>query len=333
MPGFIPKSASAIFATAVLVGVFAGTPAPARAETWTLYTPTPSPTTSTKDMQAAVARIEKETNGELVIRINLGGSLQIQANDITQAVSDNVIQLGDDQFYSGNIPIAGLDRLPGLIRDLNEYDKATPILQPYVDALYAKYNVTILATTHFPKTYFLARNKLTSLADIKGMKVRSFAPEVSEAIKRLGGIPVSLAFAEIAPAMDRGVVDGLITSIPVAYVFRDLIKYEFQMPVNVATSIYLIVNNDAFKKLSPKNQEIVKRVFKEELAGTDKKLRDEEDDLTNKMVTGGMTLTKATPADVASFEGTMSSYWNEWAIQRGPDAVQALKKIRDAIGR
>ena len=51
--------------------------------------------------------IDKATGGELKVRLHLSGTLQISASNITQAVGDNVVQLGDDLFNSGNISGGG----------------------------------------------------------------------------------------------------------------------------------------------------------------------------------------------------------------------------------
>jgi TRAP-type C4-dicarboxylate transport system substrate-binding protein len=50
--------------------------------------------------------MEKETGGAVTIRLHLGGSLPIDTTTITQALSDNVVQLGDDGYFLGNVPIA-----------------------------------------------------------------------------------------------------------------------------------------------------------------------------------------------------------------------------------
>ena len=83
---------------------------------WTAYTYVPAATLApAKVFQEIIARVSKETNGGLQIKYHLGGSLTIKATDITTAVGDNVIQLGDDGFLQGNVPITGILRLPMLI--------------------------------------------------------------------------------------------------------------------------------------------------------------------------------------------------------------------------
>ncbi len=47
--------------------------------------------------------VKQQTNGELLINLHLGGSLPIKATNITAAVADNVVQIGDDGFATGTI--------------------------------------------------------------------------------------------------------------------------------------------------------------------------------------------------------------------------------------
>src|SRR5271154_58444 len=103
------------------------------AENWDLYIYNPVATVAAvKGMNVIIEQIEKETNGELKVRLHLGGSLPINTTNITQAVSDDVVQMGDDGYFLGNVPIGGVLRLPMLLRTLSDYDKAAAIMTPYL---------------------------------------------------------------------------------------------------------------------------------------------------------------------------------------------------------
>ena len=80
-----------------------------------------------------VERVSKETNGGFQLKYHLGGALTIKGTDITTAVGDNVIQIGDDGFQQGNVPITGILRLPMLITNPQEFEKALAVMKPYVD--------------------------------------------------------------------------------------------------------------------------------------------------------------------------------------------------------
>jgi TRAP-type C4-dicarboxylate transport system substrate-binding protein len=62
-------------------------------------------------------------------------------------------------------------------------------------------------------------------------------------------------------------------------------------------------------------------------------MQKEEADSVQVLTTAGYTFTKATPADGARAVEAMKPYWDEWAKSRGPEVVEALAKVRTALGR
>ena len=52
---------------------------------------------------------------------------------------------------------------------------------------------------------------LTGLADLKGRKIRSFSPTLSDFLTAIGSTPVQIAFSEVVPALQRGTADCGVT--------------------------------------------------------------------------------------------------------------------------
>ena len=138
---------------------------PARAQsgtTWNAYTYTPAATLAPARGLARIAEgIDKASNGALKIRVHLGGSLPIGATDISNALSDNVVQLGDDGFFHGNLPITGILRLPMLITTPEEFDKAVAVMRPYFEQAYAAKGVVLLGQYYFPLQVAWSRKPIT----------------------------------------------------------------------------------------------------------------------------------------------------------------------------
>ena len=85
---------------------------------WNAYTYNSVATvTAAKGLAELFDEIGKRTNGELTIKLHLGGTLQIKATDITPAVADNIVQMGDDAFFLGSVPTGAVARLPMLVRN------------------------------------------------------------------------------------------------------------------------------------------------------------------------------------------------------------------------
>jgi TRAP-type C4-dicarboxylate transport system substrate-binding protein len=306
----------------------------AAAETLNLYTGNASQNTAVKELQAAGMEIAKRTQGRVSLRIHLAGSLQIQVPDIDQAVSDNILQIGDDQQFASAVPVAGILRLPALLRSRREFETAAHIIEPYVEAQYAKRDLLVLGTYYYPPlVVFSAKRKVDSLADLKGMKIRTLSPESSEWVKRVGGSPVTLSFPELAPALDRTTIDAVLTTASGAgWALRDLVKYNYRLPI-AYSQVYEVINRSAHDQLDPADRKVVTDVFGQTLRALTEKIAIDDVTLTQKMQQMGMRITDATAADDAQSQTAMSTFWNGWAKDRGPVVVEALARVRSALGR
>ena len=303
------------------------------AETWKFYMHQSAPNFATsRGAKLLTEEIDKATNGELKMQLHLAGTLQINPADITKAVGEGIVQFGDDLFNSGNIPLAGIPRLPMLVQSYADFEKTAAVLNPYVERSFLAKGSTVLAAYTYPMQVVWGKKKLESLDDIKGLKLRVAAPEQGEFVRRFGGTSITMSAPEVPSALDRGVVDGIFTAGVGAVLWKDLLKYGYLMVVNVNNS-YIIANTEAFKKLSPDLQAKLRKVSQDIGRWNQETMRTEEAASQKTLGDAGYVLTQAKPADIARAVATMRPYWDEWAKTRGPEVVEALAKVRAALGR
>ena len=304
------------------------------AETWDCYTYIPNAQViAAHNLAAMLAEINDGAKGELAIRMHLGGTLSINAGNITAAVSDDVIQIADDTQYIGSIPVAGVLRLPLLASDHEDYARAYAVLRPYIEAALAKKGVTVIASYSYPLQVLWGRRKIESLADLKGQKIRVSSPEQAEFVKRYGAIAITLGTAEVPASLDRGVIDGVITAASGAgYLWRDLLKYNYGLGTNYSDSL-IIVNTERFEKLPPATQATLRSVATKAAAQTTADMQREEAVLTQKMKDTGMVVTPARAEDGAEARTRMAPYWDEWARNKDAAARDALAKVRASLDR
>ena len=322
-------AASCVLAAASAIGAAAHA-----ADMWRAYTYNAVATvTPVKGLNSLFDDIKAQTQGQLTLRLNLGGTLPITATNITQAVSDDVVQFGDDAFFVGSAPVGGVLRLPLLVRSEPEFEKAWAIEAAYLREDYDKKDVVILGRYIFPYNVMWSRKKLTALADVKGQKIRVISPEQADFIKMLGGIPVTLGTSEVAAALDRGVIDGVLTaSSGYGYVWRDLLKYSYRINVSFIDSL-ILVNKGAWEKLAPATRAKVQALVDQHTQQITDALAVEEDQLTKKLADGGMVVTTPTAADLASAETLLKPYWKSWAVDRGGRTQDAFQKMMPVLGR
>jgi TRAP-type C4-dicarboxylate transport system substrate-binding protein len=242
------------------------------------------------------------------------------------------VQVGDDLFNSGNIPVAGIPRLPMLIQSYADFAKADAVLKPYIEKAYLEKGSTLLASYTYPLQFIWGRKKLESLDDIKGLKLRVAQPEQGEFVRSFGGTSITMSAPEVPSALDRGVVDGIFTAGVGAVLWKDLLKYGYVLIVNVNNS-YFIANTEAYNKLSPDLQAKLRKVAEDTARWDQETMQKEEAESVQVLTAAGYTFTKATPEENARAIKAMTPYWDEWAKSRGPDVIEALAKVRSALGR
>ena len=323
-----------------LAGLAAGSvasPVLAQAQTavnWIAYSYVPAATLApAKVFQEIIERVAKETNNGFQIKYHLGGALSIKVTDITTAVGDDVIQLGDDGFQQGNVPITGILRLPMLITSPQEFEKALAIMKPYVEKAYTKKGVTLLTTYYFPVQFAWSSKKLMSLDDFKGQKIRATSPEQIEFLKRFGANGLTVGAPEVPSALERGVVDGVLTAnAGGGKVWKDLLKYGYEIGLNFFEA-NIIANTERLAKLPATYRESLTKAVVELAPKMTRMMAAEESEEKAKRKAEGLTFTDATADDYKKGAERMAPYWDDWAKSKGAETQEALKKVREALGR
>lgn len=304
------------------------------ADTWRFYIHQSAPQFSTSVVAKRFTEaVDRATDGRLKVRLNLAGTLQISAENITQAVSDNIVQMGDDMFFSGNVPIGGLFRLPFILQSEEDFRKASPVLMPYVERSYAEKGVTVLGSYVYPTAYVWGRREIASLADLKGAKVRVPSPEIGTLMQSFGAVPVSISAAEVPLALDRGIVDLVVTGVLGAALWKDLLRSGYLLPIS-AFNIYYIANTSALKRLPADLQQKLRETV---AAAMDWNLEtnrsDVEKGLAELRATNRIKITTPPKEEIAAAEAAVKPMWVAWAQQRGPEAQKALEEVRGVLGR
>ena len=236
------------------------------ADNWQAYTFWGSPTVvASKGFRKIVTDMEEASGGELKIKFNLGGTLSINAANIGSSISDDIIQLADDSFYAGAIPVASLATLPFLTNSIEEVTKVMTVVRPIVERDYGKRGVTMLGYYIYPPQVFWFRGNVTSLDQVKGRKLRVSTAEQGDFLKRIGATPVQVTSAEVPAALERGIVDGVLTaSAGGILAWKDLLKSSYQLGVNYHVS-YIIANTARLQKLPADMQAQDPRAREQEL--------------------------------------------------------------------
>lgn len=164
--------------------------------------------------EAAIETLRTSDLGFRVAYNNYEG-LGLSTADGLRLVSDNAfdivsVQIGtaarDDAFFEG------ID-LIGVSPDMESLKTAVDAYRDVFDTrLQDRFGAKVLALWPFGPQVFFCNADVSGVADLKGLKIRSFTPSMSALLESFGATPVTLNFGEVYPALQRGVADCGVTS-------------------------------------------------------------------------------------------------------------------------
>ena len=208
--------------------------------------------------------IEQRTNGDVEVQIFTNSQLGDTQDMIDQAQAGaNVGTFGDASRFGQFVPAFNVLAAPYAFHSVDELDKFVngPTFAKWNDELAAKTGLTILSFDWYQGARdFLTKKPFTKPADLAGVRIRTIGqPLWISTIKAMGAVPTPLAWAEVYPSIQTGVIDGAEAQ-PSAIWGAKL--YEVVSDITVTEHIYLmsglVVSDKWFKSLPADYQKIVK---------------------------------------------------------------------------
>lgn len=273
------------------------------------------------------------TDGALEITMHPGGSLGIEATNIAQAVGTNSVQFADDGFYYGSVPVAGVLMLPMLYESAEQVEEAFEVAQPVLQERMNDMGVEIVGHYQYPHQRFFTSEPVTGLADLAGLSIRTSSPQQQALVEALGAQPVTIGTPEVATALEQGVVDGVMTAASGGgRLWADSLTHLYPLRATPFVSL-LLVNKAEFEKLSEENQEAVREAAQEAGDALTARMQDEEEKVTAQLEDGGMVVTEPSQADIDAATDLVDDYWEQWAVDQGPEAEELLSSVREVTAK
>ena len=258
----LPK---AIFATAVAAG-FAAATLPASAENWSMATPWGGGPLLEYNAKGNAKDIEFLSNNKYKIEVFPGGTLG-KALKVTESVKKGVAQIGHN--WAGYD--WGIDRTAVLFGGFSgtmPHEKMTHWYfrgggaELLMEWRLAKFNVASVPCGSQPPEVFLhSHKKVASIADYKGIKVRT-SGAWAEIAQTMGAATVILPGSEVYPALERKVVDGIEWGTPFmneSAGYEKIAKYIVVPGIHQPSAFHECqVNKRVWDKLSDRDKKIIK---------------------------------------------------------------------------
>lgn len=166
---------------------------------------------------------------------------------------------GRDQAFSimGDL-IAGYDTVDQM-QTFCQYGGGKELLQKIYDK-YTGGNTHVIGCGPYTREAFVSTKPINTIADLKGIKVRSPEGLASDVFRRAGAAPVSLPFSEVYTSLEKGLVEAADAS---SYVnnntsgMHKVAKYPIYPGIHSMAVLQLVMNKRAFDNLSEADQEML----------------------------------------------------------------------------
>ncbi|MBX3161814.1 MAG: TRAP transporter substrate-binding protein DctP [Deltaproteobacteria bacterium] len=272
---------------------------PAAAEELKLATLAPSGSPWMEVLEKAAAEVKEKTSGRVTIRYFPGGS-QGDERDFVRK-----IKLGQlDGAAVTSIGLSMIDEsirvleLPMLFASAEEVDYVADKVWAHFQKKFEGKGFRLNDRGEVGWIYFLSKNKVESLGDLKGQKIWQWGDDalVGAMFKKLGLNGVPLGVPEVDASLTSGRIDAAYGS-PVAAValqWYTKVKFMTTMPMSFAIGA-TVVSMESLKKLSPEDQKIVEEIGRSAAKKLRKVIRAANETAKSTMTKKGVTVV-ATPA-------------------------------------
>jgi TRAP-type C4-dicarboxylate transport system substrate-binding protein len=198
--------------------------------------------------------LDKRTNGQVKLDIVSLPEIGLTGFELVRVVRAGLVDIGDvlPTYIAGDVPIVeGVD-LPGLFKDYETSVKAHVAFMPAIKKHEEKLGGVVLGAYLWPHQVVFSRKPVQGPADLKGLKVRVYGTAQTEFARALGMEPVSMAFAEVYTALERGALDAGFTGTYSGWGVKwfEVTKYLIDVAHGPVSGTF-VVSKRTWDKLSP----------------------------------------------------------------------------------
>ena len=317
---------------ALLAAVGITLSAAAAAQTkWDMPTPYAATNFHTENVAQFAADVDKATGGKLKIQVHANASL-FKANEIKRAVQGGQAQIGEILLsgYSNEDPLFGVDSVPFLATSYGDAAKLWKASKKAIEERFARQGMMVLYSVPWPPQGIYSSKPLSSVADMKGLKMRTYNPYTSRIAELAGAQPVTIQAAELAQAFATGAVNANITSGATGYdtkaweVVKNYYDTQAWIPKNV-----VFVNKKAFDALDKASQDAVRKAAAAAEERGWKVSQEKASWYLEQLAKNGMTVAPPSAqlkSDFKKIGDTMAGEWSKTAGADGQAVIDAYRK-------
>ncbi|MEL6598331.1 MAG: TRAP transporter substrate-binding protein [Pseudomonadota bacterium] len=160
------------------------------------------------------------SDGSIIGEIKPQTELGLSGFEIMRLVKNGVFDFafGLPGYVAAENAIFEGSDLSSLIQDFDTSRAVQEAYFPTMEKAFAEtYNAKLLMLYPFPSQVLYCNAEIGGIDDLDGKKIRVYSTTLGDFVEGVGGTSVTVPFAEVVPALEKGVVDCGITGTTSAY--------------------------------------------------------------------------------------------------------------------
>ena len=290
----------------------------------------------TQNAMRFAERVKEQTKGEVLLTVHPGATLGVKPNESMRALNDGVVPFGEYALFqnASRGQALAVETLPFMVENYEQLKVLHGYVRPVWDGLLAKNKQKGLYMVPWPSQYFFVKKPLATIADMKGLRMRSLDKLTTDWINRLGMTPVQLTNPEIVQALGSNMLDGVPTSAGTAasQKYPEFLSHGYHTNHLWATNV-MAVNLDAWNTIKPEHRATIERVAREMEPEFWAVSQAEDAKRVAELSSKGMKVQPMPKAVVDEMRKLTFSLWAEYAKPMGPEVEAALAAYRAKVGK
>ena len=325
-------------ALTALIGATSG----AQADTykWITFKPQGAGDAQAITTQWLVDEFAKRTDGKHTIEVFWGGSVA-KTGEIPEALAAGVGDFGDiiTPYFPDLMPLNNAVGFfipqPMNTLEVGQFMERMHAEYPEFDQELAENNLYAFGFRPLENYGMLCTKPVTSVADMQGLRIRSYGFAYPKLIEALGATPVSIATSEAYEALQRSIIDctPIGPALARGWKYDEVAKYYVEVPLGASFGHLLAMNLDTYNGMDDATKAVVDQLGKDYLVEYARVL-DEDETRVREMWQGDLgvevvSFPREELLSVLEDEGVMSvrQEWIDKANAAGLPADEIVKNF------
>jgi tripartite ATP-independent transporter DctP family solute receptor len=274
--------------------------------------------------------VEEKTNGAIKIEVYNNSVLGDEKTTIEQTQTGDIqlIRVGLNPLSSIN-PVMNALAMPFLFRDRAHMFKVLdgPIGQELMESLQGQHLLGLCWLDAGFRNFYNSQREIHTPADMAGLKIRvQESALMMDMIRYLGASPTPMAYAEVYPGIQNGIIHGAENNWP-SYITAghyEVAKY-FTVDGHMSSPEMILINTEVWNSLSDAEKKIMKEGALEGARVERAAWLEAEQKYEKQARDAGSIITELTPAQHKLFEDALAPLYQQPAYASYTDIISRVR--------